>query len=245
MVSPNMSHDPLSTLRERVRRIERPTAMAHGVVPFGVAAIDRTLPGGGLVRGALHEILGDRRRRGGWRACRRLYRRRCRSRLDGGRHRAVVPPPAGSLRAGPCRLRARSSTARASPGAARCRDPVGDGGRAARPRRRGGGRRSRRAAGGGEPSLAARRGTFRCHRFGVAALARRRAGGARTQSAERRRDTLAHSGAAVAARRHSPLGLPASVFTRTHYSSFSRERRAVPGNSGVKQTMFKLAPRQL
>ena len=45
-------------LRERIRRIERPTAAAHGVLPFGVAAIDRVLPGGGLARGALHEILG-------------------------------------------------------------------------------------------------------------------------------------------------------------------------------------------
>jgi protein ImuA len=45
-------------LRERVRRIERSPAMAHGVLPFGVAAIDRALPGGGLARGALHEILG-------------------------------------------------------------------------------------------------------------------------------------------------------------------------------------------
>jgi protein ImuA len=32
--------------------------MAHGVVPFGVTAIDRALPGGGLARGALHEIIG-------------------------------------------------------------------------------------------------------------------------------------------------------------------------------------------
>jgi protein ImuA len=32
--------------------------MAHGVLPFGVGAIDRALPGGGLARGALHEILG-------------------------------------------------------------------------------------------------------------------------------------------------------------------------------------------
>ncbi len=32
--------------------------MARGVLPFGVAAIDRALPGGGLARGALHEILG-------------------------------------------------------------------------------------------------------------------------------------------------------------------------------------------
>jgi protein ImuA len=48
----------VSELRERVRRIERSPAMAHGVLPFGIAAIDRALPGGGLARGALHEILG-------------------------------------------------------------------------------------------------------------------------------------------------------------------------------------------
>jgi len=48
----------LPELRERIRRIERPTASVHGVLPFGLAAIDRVLPGGGLVRGALHEILG-------------------------------------------------------------------------------------------------------------------------------------------------------------------------------------------
>src|SRR5215471_19205683 len=48
----------LPELRERVRRIERPAATAHGVLPFGVAAIDQILPGGGLARGALHEIMG-------------------------------------------------------------------------------------------------------------------------------------------------------------------------------------------
>jgi protein ImuA len=48
----------LSELRERVRRIERSPAMAHGVLPFRVAAIDAALPGGGLARGAVHEILG-------------------------------------------------------------------------------------------------------------------------------------------------------------------------------------------
>jgi protein ImuA len=48
----------LPALRERVRQIERPAATVHGVLPFGVAAIDRVLPGGGLARGALHEILG-------------------------------------------------------------------------------------------------------------------------------------------------------------------------------------------
>src|SRR5438874_11402955 len=50
--------NPLLALRERVRQIERPAMMMHGVLPFGVAAIDRSLPGGGLARGALHEILG-------------------------------------------------------------------------------------------------------------------------------------------------------------------------------------------
>ena len=53
-----MSNDLLLTLRERVRRIERPAAAVRGVLPFGVAAIDRTLPGGGLARGAVHEFLG-------------------------------------------------------------------------------------------------------------------------------------------------------------------------------------------
>src|SRR6266704_3254570 len=48
----------LSELRERIRRIERPATTARGVSPFGIAALDRALPGGGLARGALHEILG-------------------------------------------------------------------------------------------------------------------------------------------------------------------------------------------
>ena len=48
----------LPELREQIRRIERPAAATHEVLPFGVAAIDGVLPGGGLSRGALHEILG-------------------------------------------------------------------------------------------------------------------------------------------------------------------------------------------
>jgi protein ImuA len=48
----------LVKLRERVGRIERPAATVYGVLPIGIAAIDRALPGGGLARGALHEILG-------------------------------------------------------------------------------------------------------------------------------------------------------------------------------------------
>jgi protein ImuA len=48
----------LPSLRERVRQIERGAAARHGVVPLGLAAIDRALPGGGLARGAVHEIFG-------------------------------------------------------------------------------------------------------------------------------------------------------------------------------------------
>jgi protein ImuA len=52
-----MSSSHLSALRESIRRIERPIPTA-GVLPFGIDAIDRALPGGGLARGAVHEILG-------------------------------------------------------------------------------------------------------------------------------------------------------------------------------------------
>ena len=48
---------PLAALRERIRHIEQPRS--HGVLPFGVTAIDRALPGGGLALGAVHEILGQ------------------------------------------------------------------------------------------------------------------------------------------------------------------------------------------
>src|ERR1700751_5753573 len=48
----------LPELRERIRRIERPAEAIRGVLPFGIASIDRALPGGGLARGALHEVLG-------------------------------------------------------------------------------------------------------------------------------------------------------------------------------------------
>src|SRR5215210_5096391 len=46
----------LATLRDRIRRIEAP--VRHGVLPFGIEAIDRALPEGGLALGAVHEILG-------------------------------------------------------------------------------------------------------------------------------------------------------------------------------------------
>jgi protein ImuA len=46
----------LTALRDRIRRLEQPAR--YGVLPFGAAAIDAALPGGGLALGALHEIVG-------------------------------------------------------------------------------------------------------------------------------------------------------------------------------------------
>jgi len=51
--SPNAS---LDALRERIRRIEG--LARHGVLPFGVPAIDEVLPGGGLALGGVHEVAG-------------------------------------------------------------------------------------------------------------------------------------------------------------------------------------------
>ncbi|MFI4949170.1 MAG: ImuA family protein [Alphaproteobacteria bacterium] len=48
----------LVALQDRIRRIERPGALRHGVLPFRIEAIDRVLPGGGLALGAVHEFLG-------------------------------------------------------------------------------------------------------------------------------------------------------------------------------------------
>jgi protein ImuA len=48
----------LADLRRRIERLERPASFAHGVHPFGIAAIDAHLPAGGLARGALHETMG-------------------------------------------------------------------------------------------------------------------------------------------------------------------------------------------
>jgi protein ImuA len=47
----------LTALRDHIRRLEQPAR--HGVLPFGTAAIDAVLPGGGLALGAVHEIVGS------------------------------------------------------------------------------------------------------------------------------------------------------------------------------------------
>jgi protein ImuA len=54
MPQPAVIHD----LRARIAVLEG-VARPHGSTPFGVGEIDRRLPGGGIVGGALHEILGN------------------------------------------------------------------------------------------------------------------------------------------------------------------------------------------
>ncbi len=51
------SSSSLTALRDRIRHIEQPAR--HGVLPFGAAALDLSLPGGGLALGAVHEIMGQ------------------------------------------------------------------------------------------------------------------------------------------------------------------------------------------
>jgi protein ImuA len=48
----------LESLRVQVQQIEGRHRRATTVLPFGIAAVDSRLPGGGLQRGALHEIAG-------------------------------------------------------------------------------------------------------------------------------------------------------------------------------------------
>jgi protein ImuA len=48
----------LAALHRRLAQIERGGQAEAPALPFGVAAIDAVLPGGGLARGALHEIHG-------------------------------------------------------------------------------------------------------------------------------------------------------------------------------------------
>jgi protein ImuA len=45
-------------LRARIRRLEGAAGRQRTVLPFGIKAIDRHLPGGGLALGALHEVAG-------------------------------------------------------------------------------------------------------------------------------------------------------------------------------------------
>src|ERR1700759_1359494 len=48
----------IGRLREQIQLLEGTPLRTRTVLPFGVAAIDGRLPGGGLALGALHEIAG-------------------------------------------------------------------------------------------------------------------------------------------------------------------------------------------
>ncbi|MDT4848257.1 hypothetical protein FQZ97_823440 [compost metagenome] len=48
----------VSELRERIQRLEGTSGRGRQVLSFGVAEIDRRLPGDGLALGSLHEVAG-------------------------------------------------------------------------------------------------------------------------------------------------------------------------------------------
>jgi protein ImuA len=48
----------LQALRHRIRALETDGGAERPVLPLGLAVIDRALPGGGLARGAMHEVTG-------------------------------------------------------------------------------------------------------------------------------------------------------------------------------------------
>jgi len=51
-------HPGVEELRERIRGLEGASGRRRAVLPFGIKAIDRHLPAGGLAQGALHEVAG-------------------------------------------------------------------------------------------------------------------------------------------------------------------------------------------
>ena len=48
----------IESLRAHVEKIDGRSRRARSVLPFGIAELDSRLPGGGLARGALHEVAG-------------------------------------------------------------------------------------------------------------------------------------------------------------------------------------------
>ena len=57
-MSKPITRPAIEALRERIRRLEGAVARRRLVLPFGLKAIDRHLPEGGLALGALHEVAG-------------------------------------------------------------------------------------------------------------------------------------------------------------------------------------------
>uniref|UniRef100_B0T9E8 Damage-inducible protein n=1 Tax=Caulobacter sp. (strain K31) TaxID=366602 RepID=B0T9E8_CAUSK len=60
LAHPSLGRTPaaLDALRRKVRLIETADQAVRAVLPFGLAALDGRLPGGGLAVGALHEVAG-------------------------------------------------------------------------------------------------------------------------------------------------------------------------------------------
>ena len=48
----------IESLRAHVEKIDGRSRRARSVLPFGLTELDSRLPGGGLARGALHEVAG-------------------------------------------------------------------------------------------------------------------------------------------------------------------------------------------
>src|SRR6202795_4050227 len=57
-MSTPIARSGIEEIRERIRRLESAAGRRRLVLPFGLKAIDRHLPGGGLALGALHEVAG-------------------------------------------------------------------------------------------------------------------------------------------------------------------------------------------
>jgi protein ImuA len=55
-MSAPITRSGIEEIRERIRRLEGAAGRRRLVLPFGIQAIDRHLPGGGLALGALHEV---------------------------------------------------------------------------------------------------------------------------------------------------------------------------------------------
>ena len=57
-MSAPITRSGIEEIRERIRRLEGAAGRRRLVLPSGIKAVDRHLPGGGLALGALHEVAG-------------------------------------------------------------------------------------------------------------------------------------------------------------------------------------------
>jgi protein ImuA len=57
-LSASRTSSALEALRAEVAQIEASERTSHPALPFGMPAMDKALPGGGLALGALHEVAG-------------------------------------------------------------------------------------------------------------------------------------------------------------------------------------------